>query len=108
MDIPRKWRMSFGNGTLFQRKKASQVTNYATRCIISFLAVAPEKTAVSAQFKFSQILYGKAIMGIAKTDAFPLSRHQTKSNTHHRLDDSGYSGWNLLIPSKPRLDSNRS
>jgi hypothetical protein len=100
--------MSFGNGTLFQRKKASQVTNYAKRCIISFLAVAPEKTAVSAQLKFSQILYGTAIMEIAKTDAFPLSRYQTKSNTYHRLDDSGCSGWNLLIPSKPRLDSNRS
>jgi hypothetical protein len=36
----------------FREKKAPQVTDNAARCIISFLAVAPEKTAVSAQFKF--------------------------------------------------------
>jgi hypothetical protein len=44
--------MSFKNGTIFQRKKATQVTDHAARCIISFLAVAPEKAAISAQFKF--------------------------------------------------------
>jgi hypothetical protein len=53
MAIQKKLRMSFGNGTIFQRKKASQATSHTLYDEnISFFAVASEKMVFSAQFKF--------------------------------------------------------